>query len=454
MKHIHSRLMLSSLFVLAAVTGFNQLSGQTLPAPRPVKSGSNAPDSYGETPPLTLANLIQLGLDQNPNLRQAGFDVEAARGRARQAGLYPNPTTTTILDELGDRTGPAGVNTLPLVSQEIVTAHKLRLSQSVGEREADQYSLYLLRQRYVLLTTVRIGYFEILALRQRIAVLEDLVRLADESYETTQKLLKAGQVPNLDVLTFEVERNRFRADLGVARREAQAAWRRLAADMGVPDLPTARLVGALDAVAPALDFDHARVVMLAINPDVRAAEIGVVRAQLALRRAQVEPIPNVTLGAGYVRQSQNRSDDWTVVVGVPVPVFNRNQGNIQAAQAELGRAFQEVDRARNDLTARLATAFGQYEGAQERVVRYRDFILPAARDAYKLALEAFKGGEFRYLQVLQSQQAVAGANLEYVRALGDQWRAASEIAGLLLLEENWPGTPPEGCPVPQVVDSQ
>lgn len=103
----------------------------------------------------------------------------------------------------------------------------------------------------------------------------------------------------------------------------------------------------------------------------------------------------------------------------------------------------------NDHLSRLATAFGEYAAARQRINRYRDSILPDARELFRLAQEAFKGGQFEYLRVLQAQRAVAEADLEYVRALAEGWRAASEIAGLLLLEEYWPELPPPGCAVLQ-----
>jgi cobalt-zinc-cadmium efflux system outer membrane protein len=87
---------------------------------------------------LTLTDLIRLTLDRNPRLSQAAFAIDAARGRAVQAGLYPNPTVRVSDEELGDRTGPGGILTAPAMSQEIVTGNKLGLSRAAALREVDQ----------------------------------------------------------------------------------------------------------------------------------------------------------------------------------------------------------------------------------------------------------------------------------------------------------------------------
>lgn len=159
-----------------------------------------------------------------------------------------------------------------------------------------------------------------------------------------------------------------------------------------------------------------------------------------LKRATVEPIPNVTVGTGYVRQNQNKSNDWVIAASIPVPLRNRNQGNIFAAKAQVGEAVSDVGRVQNDLVGRLATAFGTYAAARQRAEKYKSVILPKAERTYQLSLKAFQGGQFEYLRVLQAQRAVAEANLEYVRSLGEMWRAASEIAGLML-EDQWPVSP-------------
>ena len=397
--------------------------------PRTVRQESH--DSLG------LPDLLRISLERNPELRQANFQVQAAAGRAVQAGLYPNPTVSVEGSELGRRDGPGGFITAPLVRQEIVTGGKLRLSRQVGQRETDQARLQLLGQRFALYTAVRRGYFEVLAAQRRIEIYSELVGLATKATETTETLVKGRQAAPLDLVQIRVELNRFRAELDAARQERAAAWRRLAAAMGAPDLPDTPIQGALDSMWPDYDFDLAVARLLECHPDIRAARVGITRAQLALRRARVEAIPNVNFGAGYERNNVDDQDQWAFRASLPIPLFNRNQGNVQAASAEVGRAAAEVERVQNVLVGRLATAFGQYTAARERADRYRTSVLPDAQQAYQLALAAFQGGQFEYLRVLQAQRAVAETNLEYVRALTELWLAASDIAGLLL-EEDWP----------------
>lgn len=398
----------------------------TLPGPAPV-----APPAVG------LDELIQVGLAQNPRLSRSAFAIDTARGRALQAGLYPNPTVSATLDELGDRTGPGGVNTLPLVSQEIVTGGKLKLSRAAATKEVDQATLNLMAQRYGLMGNIRQAYFEVVTLQRRVEILGDLVKLAEKSAEQTQKLLDAKQVARLDLVQLEVELERLRAEEEATRRELPAAYRRLAAVVGVSKLPIASVTGTLDAPLPPYELERVQQVVLEVHPELQSARVGIEKAQLQLRRAEVEPIPNVTVGAGYVRQNQNRSNDWTIGVSVPIPAWNRNQGNIAAARAHVGQAVQEVGLVENELVERLATAFRDFYSARQRAERYRTSILPKAQETYELSVKAYKGGQFEYLRVLEAQRSVTQARLEAIRALGEAWKAAGVISGLTL-EEQWP----------------
>jgi cobalt-zinc-cadmium efflux system outer membrane protein len=385
--------------------------------------------------------LVQLALGRNPRLGRATFAIDQAQGRYVQAGLYPNPTLGASFDELGDRTGPGGVNTVPQVAQEIVTARKLSLSQAVAAREVDQSTLALLRERYGVVGSVRAAFYDLYALERRVAVLDELTTLAGEAVKNGQTLLDNKQIARLDLVQLEVELARFRSQAEASRQELPGARKRLAALVGDPRLAVGPAAGPYEDL-PLYDPDRTLDTVLATHPEVRSARVGVERAQAAVRRAEVDPIPNLTLTTGYVRQNQNRSNDWLVGVSAPLPTWNRNQGNIRAAKAELGMAVQDVARAENDLAERVASALRTYSAALKLAGQYRADILPKAEETYRLSLEAFKGGQFEYLRVIQAQRVVAEARLEYNRALGEAWRSAADLSALLL-EEWWPGLPPK-----------
>jgi outer membrane protein, heavy metal efflux system len=393
-----------------------------------------------------LDDLVALAVARNPRLAKATFAIDAARGRHIQAGLYPNPDLALNWDEIGDRTGHGGIVTLPKLSQTFVTGRKLSLAQAVAAAEVDQATLALMGERYAVIAAVRAAYYDVYTLERRIEALGELLRLADEAVKNGKNLLDNQKIARLDLVQLEIERERFRAEAEAAQRELPAARRALAAAVGDPRMTIPDLVGSFEDL-PLYDPDRSLDLVLATHPEARSAQVGVERAQAAVRRAKAEVIPNLSVYSGYIRQYENQSHDFAVGVNGFIPVWNRNQGNIRAAQAELGSATQEVGRVQNDLADRVATAYRLYAAAQRRAEVYRTQILPKAQETFNLSLAAFKGGQFEYLRVIQAQRALAEAKLEYNKALGDAWRGAAHLSGLLL-EESWPDAPREPQPQP------
>lgn len=395
--------------------------------------------AMGQSPAaMSLDDLVGLSLRNHPKLQQAEFAVEAARGKAAQARLYPNPILTITGDELTDRTGPSGLWT-PMVTQEIVVAKKRALDIAAACRDIDRATWLVAAQRTVSITAVRQAYFDLLTIQSRAEVQDELFHFADQSVSKAARLHAAGRVSRVDILQLEVDQERFRADAEAAHSEVPAAFRRLAAAVGATDLPQTKILGSLETPLPLYELEVTRRLVVDVHPEMFAAHVAVDKARLVLDRARIEPKPNVTVGTGYTWQGQNRSHDFAVSVAVPLPTWNRNQGNIMAARAMLGDAEREVSRVETELVDRLAMAYRDYSSASRKVGRYRDAVIPRAKELFQLAAQAEMAGQLDSLKVLEAQRSVAQARLEYVKSLGDAWKAAAAIAGLLL-EESWPAS--------------
>jgi cobalt-zinc-cadmium efflux system outer membrane protein len=338
-------------------------------------------------------------------------------------------------DELGDRTGQAGILT-PRFEQEIVRGDKLRLSQAIVAKEIDQANLAVMAERYAVIGAVRAAYFEVYALQERRIILAEFVRIGTE----TAAKLKEGNAAPLDLVQVEIEREMKAAELKALEAEIPAAFRRLAAVAGESTMPPVTLLADFTAPLPAYDAESTRVTVLATHPESRSARVAVEKAHASLRRAQAEPKPNLTVATGYTRQSQNQSNDWLLGVSLPLPTWNKNQGAIQSAVADIQMAQQDVCRVENELADRVATTFRTYASSKQKAEWYRDYVIGRCNEALRLTAAAREAGQFNALQVLQAQKAAAEAKLEMNKALGDAWKAAGELSGLLL-EEQWPPAP-------------
>ncbi len=390
-------------------------------------------------PGLSLEQLEAMALESNPTLAQAASQVQAAAGRTLQAGLYPNPSVGYSGEEISKEA--SGGEHGAFIQQTIITAGKLGLSRAVFQKEQVQAEELAQAQRMRVLNSVRLLYYQTLGAQHLVAWRERLAALAQEAVEISQQLFNVGQADQPDLLQAQVEAQQVQLDLGATRQNLERIWRQLAAVVGNPTLQRRPLAGKLDNAVPELEWDKALTALLEESPELTVAKTGVQRAAAALKCAQVEWIPDVTFRGG-VHYNFERFAPGNVMVGpegfaelrVPLPIFDRNQGNIAAAQADLDRAHQEVQRVELSLRQRLSAVFAEYLTAHQTVETYRSRILNDARQAYDLYLQRYQQMAAAYPQVLISQRTLFQAQVAYSTALMDLWRTAVEIRGLLLVD--------------------
>ncbi|MEI8021588.1 MAG: TolC family protein [Schlesneria sp.] len=388
---------------------------------------SDEDTSIAET---SLESAIDLAQSVSPNLAKAAADVEAARGKAVQAGLYPNPIAQ------GGATQAAGNESQYYfgLSQEIVTKHKLKLNQAAATRETYQAELMFVRTRFELLTAVRQTFFATLAAQRKVEVLTRLVEIARKSAEAAEQLLAAGETSRADLLLFEIELEKSEVALQNTESQLAATRKQLAAAIGIRNMKIEHLTGSLkvspaDSIAQLLNDAY-----VPYNADIQIAEQEIERSRLVLRRAQVEPFPNVTVYGGYQYQVVPIHDMGLFSASIPVPVWNRNQGNIASAHAQITKATANVSQVQNQIAGRMAELIGRYQIADQQVKRFEERIIPKAREGVTITQAAFAQGTLDSFRLLQSQRGLIDSNLGYITALEMRWLAAAELAGLAQLE--------------------
>ncbi len=388
---------------------------------------------------LTLAELERMAVAASPGLAQSQSDVRAAAGRALQAGLYPNP----VLGASGDHVagGPIlrGGDLGGFVEQRVVVAGKLGLQRKAAEQSHVAAGQMQEAARLRVLTTIRGLYYRALGEQRLVAVRKDMAELAERTSKTRRELANLGQADRPDVLAADIETQRAELGVTMARNALDRTWREIAAVVGRADLAASILDGDFDAV-PKVDAETALAAINAGNPELLAADANRAGADLQLRRARVENIPDIMVRGG-VRYNRELIGPGEAIgtegffdIGVQIPIFNRNQGAIAAAGAEAERARLQGSREKLALARRFAGVYKEYKDAVDAAARYRDSMIPAAREAYEMYVGNFANMAAPYPQVLSTQRNLFQLQEDYVTALMTAWRSAVEIEGLLVME--------------------
>ncbi len=390
--------------------------------------------------PMTLRQLQDIALQSSPLLPQVAGDVTSALGVAVQRGTHPNPT----IGYEADTVGSFGTRNYQGVfgTQTIKTAGKLGLARAAANFDAMNAQLNFRKTRAQLLADVRAGYFAVLVAQESVAINSALVQFTTEVYRIQVDKLKAGSGAGYEPAQMRTLTVQAKAALVQAQNRYVSAWKQLAATVGRPEIPPTELEGRADMPVPTLNYEAVLTWVINNHPDVLAGRNSVSQVRTNLRLQEVTPVPDLqlygTFQKDYTLPGFQRTS-YNVQFGVPVPIFDRNRGNIISAQGDLRRASQESRRAQNSLTAQLADAFERFETSRVQTQFYHDQILPDLARAYRGVYQRHQQESIQvgFGDIIVAQQNLAVAIAAYVTALGGQWAAVTDISNLMQLDDLW-----------------
>jgi outer membrane protein, heavy metal efflux system len=408
------------------------------------KTGGNLPvpdllEVAIRVPARSLDEFEAAALKNNATLKQAEAIARVSAGLARQAALWPNPSIGYQGEQI--RGGSFGGGEQGgFVEQTIVLGSKLGLRRNVFEQQKKEDEIGIQEQQLSVRGAVQVQFYSALARLRIVEVQRKLLDVANDGAATAHQLANVGQADAPDVLQAEVEAEQAKLEFAKAQREYIQAYQQLAAVAGEPQIALALLKGDLDH-PPAIDADRYLADLLENSPSIKRAQQRAVRADAELARDKREAIPDLSLRAG-VQQNQELLEPSMHKVGVQsfatagiqVPIFNRNQGNVQAAKAQVEREREEVDRIRLQLVLTAQPLLQQYFINRLEEERYRSELIPRAQRAYELYLGKYRSMAAAYPAVIVSQRTLFQLEDSYARTLGELWTTAVQLQNYLLAD--------------------
>ena len=393
-----------------------------------------APQAIGLT---TLKQIEDLALANNPEMVQVSADVTSAMGNAIQAGVHPNPT----IGYEADTVGSAGTRNYQGVygTQTIKTAGKLGLARAVANMDlmnaqlaAQRANRFAVASQGGLLRRARRSTKRRHHQRHGLVHQRGLSHPGGQTSGGRSHGLRAGPVAALAV--------QAKAAQIQAQNQYIASWKQLAALIGLPDMPTAQLEGRADSLPPVVDYDAMLARVLNNHPNVLAARNAETKARLQLQLDRVIPIPDVQMYGTFQKDFTtpgNPRTTYNVQFGLPIPIFDRNRGNIISAEGDLRRAVEQVRRTRNELTTQSADAFARLATSRYLVQSYREQILPDLGRSYRGVYDRHQQEPdvAGFGDIIVAQQNLAVGLATYITALNEQWTAVADIANLMQAED-------------------
>jgi len=404
----------------------------------PLRAAEPAPGS------ITLDDALRLMRQQNPDALAEGLRLRAAQGDVVTARLLPNPTLSTSVGNLPlGRTNPPGISAGQTVGAQVGLTEELqlwgrrsaRLAAAQGREAATAAERADLDRQ--LAFAVRTGFVDLLLSDERVRLARQTLDEYAETVRVSEARARAGEISPAELDKIQLEQRTVEHDLAdatLAHRQAVAALLPLIGATG------GDLTASGDVVAPAVPDDVEDLVAGALNrrPDLVAARHAAEAAEAALRQARAERWPDPTVGLVYTHSefqiSGDLRDQLGATLSLPVPVFDRNQGAIQRAEAEALIAHHDVDKLQLVIPQEVRTAVATYTSATQRVRRFEQGFLAQARSARHAAEVAYREGTAGLLDLLEAERTYVQTLRDHLDARRDAYAAAFDVTRTAALE--------------------
>jgi cobalt-zinc-cadmium efflux system outer membrane protein len=262
---------------------------------------------------------------------------------------------------------------------------------------------------------------ELLVSQQRLGLAHEVLAVTRQVRDAAQKLFDADAVPQLDVRRADVEVEKAENRAVIEERGLATASRELALLIGRPVAEPLRAVAASPALPrPLADLETLRDQALIARPDLNAALAGVdaAKAEVDLVRAE-RFLPELKVGLKYEtgREFDSSGQRGLLTLSVPLPLFNRREGDLDRARAEVAKQQAQVELARRRIEKEISVARQQVEASDLIVDRYRRSILPQQEQNFGLLREAYAIGEIRITDVFVGQREFIESREAYLEAV-------------------------------------
>lgn len=425
---------IKTLFMTGGVLALLGLATPTLPvlaaatAPEPL-SAANAPT--GEL--LTLQSALDRALQFSPVLTAYSEESLARAAEISQASRWINPELSIEVENVagsGAYSGFDAAETTLQLSQQLELGHKRQLRRGVAEVEHDRARHDLELARLDVQARVARHFLAVLGAQEHLKLAEEQIALATQTLAAVEEKIAAGKAPTVEKYRFQSALAEARLDRDKATLTLATTRQTLAGHLGLEASVLGRVSGDLSILPPlpasseieAQTGQHPELVRRQLDSEAR-------RRELALARANRFVAPTVGVGL----RNFNDSDDNALLFGLslPLPLFDRNQENIQAASSRLAAAQAQAVNGLLESRAGLAESWQSLAASSAEAQALRAEILPSAQQTFEAASYGYQSGKFGVLEVLEAQQTLIEVRERYLEVLTSAQLAAVELNRLL-----------------------
>ncbi len=388
------------------------------------------PTAWGQTKepssPLNLQSAIDLALGAHPEIAAARSNVDAYAGLSLQAGARPNPEISALMEDTRSNTR---VTTLQL-NQPIELGGKRAARIEAATKGRTVAEAELTARKTEIRADVITTFFDVLIAQERLDLAQSLTGLSQRASDTAKRRVLAGKVSSVEETKAKIAEANVRIELMQAESTLAMARKRLTAFWGNP-LPQFALAlgdaGSMPHLPELADLQK----RLATAPQIRRAQAEIEHRQALAKLEKTRGIPDLTVSLGARHNEELGLNQAILGISIPLPVFDRNQGNQLAAARQADKAREELMATEFRLSSELAQTHARLVAARQQAETLQQDVLSGSTNAFEAVTRGFELGKFNFLDVLDAQRTLFQAKTKFLQALAEAHRASAELERII-----------------------
>ncbi|MFL3024213.1 MAG: TolC family protein [Methylophilaceae bacterium] len=379
-------------------------------------------------PPKLLRLEVALGLAMgaNPEITVALREQEATEGARIQAGVRHNPY---ISSEIQDTRSDTQQITLQF-NQEIELGNKRESRLALADILHTKATAELDALKAMIHANTVNAFYEVLVAQERLALSKSSFEVANAAVNAATKRVNAGKSSPVEETKSNIAASSAKIELNQSNSQLNSARKRLSALWGNPFPVFEQAYGDVENIPLVPSFENL-LALLENAPAIGIANLEVSARGGSTKLARSQSTPNITISAGIVHNQELGLNQAILGLSAPIPLFDRNQGNVQEAVSLQYKAQDELIALKTQLTTKLAGEHERLSVARLSAISLREEILPGAQNAFEAANKGFNAGKFNFLDVLDAQRTLFQAKSQYIQVLLDAHQAIAEIESIL-----------------------
>jgi len=381
-----------------------------------------------ETISINLGEATALTLQANPDIAvvMRGREVESAQ--KLQAASRPNPTFSGQVQDLRSQNR---VSTIA-ISQQIETAGKRDKRMAAASAAFEMADTDIMIAQAEISAKTYAAFYQVLAAQEAQKLSLELLEIATSSKDKTTKKVLAGQISPVEETKAKVAEAGLKIDLANANQQLALAKQRLASLWAKGyDQADYFVIGELENLK-ALPTLTDLMSQLVDSPRLKKASLAILEKQALSNIEQSKQTPDVTVSLGAQRNEELGGITQAMIgLSIPIPVFDKNQGNLLSAKVREYQSIDEKTALENQLQTELQDAYSRRQVQVEASNMYKQDILQGAQSAYDAARKGFEFGKFSFLEVLDAQRTLFQAKMQFIQTLTMAHLAEADIQRIL-----------------------